>query len=44
MAEVRKGNQAVMAAIDGVGWLSRANDPRKIHTLWTNGEIDGISG
>lgn len=42
MAEVRKGNQTVMAAIDGVGWLSRANDLRKIHTLWTNGEIDGM--
>ena len=24
MADVRKGNQTVMAAIDGVGWLSRA--------------------
>jgi hypothetical protein len=42
MAEVRKGNQAVMAVIDGVGWLSRANDLRKLHTLWTNGEIDGM--
>jgi hypothetical protein len=42
MAEVRKGNQTVMAAIDGVGWLSRANDLRKIHTLWANGEIDGM--
>ena len=40
--EVRKGNQTVMAAIDGVGWLSRANDLRKIHTLWTNGDIDGM--
>ncbi len=42
MAEVRKGSQSVMAAIDGVGWLSRANDLRKIHTLWANGEIDGM--
>jgi hypothetical protein len=42
MAEVRKGNQTVMAAIDGVGWLSRANDLRKIHTLWASGEIDGM--
>lgn len=42
MAEVRKGSQTVIAAIDGVGWLSRANDLRKIHTLWTNGEIDGM--
>jgi hypothetical protein len=42
MAEVRNGNQTVMAAIDGVGWLSRANDLRKIHTLWTSGEIDGM--
>ncbi|HEX3959521.1 MAG TPA: hypothetical protein VHZ03_23295 [Trebonia sp.] len=42
MAEVRKGNQTVMAAIDGVGWLSRANDLRKIHALWASGEIDGM--
>jgi hypothetical protein len=42
MAEVRKGNQTVMAAIDGIGWLRRADDLRKIHTLWTNGEIDGM--
>ncbi|WP_300614282.1 hypothetical protein [Trebonia sp.] len=42
MAEVRKGSQTVMAAIDGVGWLSRANDLRRIYTLWANGEIDGM--
>ena len=41
-ASAQKGNQTVMAAIDGVGWLSRANDLRKIHTLWETGEIDGM--
>lgn len=42
MADVRKPSQFVMAVIDGIGWLSRANDLRKIHTLWVNGSIDGM--
>lgn len=41
MAEVRKGSQTVVAAIDGAGWLSRADDLRKLHTLWAI-EIDGM--
>jgi len=42
MADVRKPTQFVMAVIDGIGWLSRANDLRKIHALWESGQIDGM--
>lgn len=42
MADVRKPSQFVMAVIDGIGWLSRANDLRKIHALWASGQIDGM--
>lgn len=42
MADVRKPSQFVMAVIDGIGWLSRANDLRKIHALWQSGQIDGM--
>ncbi|TYL45026.1 hypothetical protein FXB39_20545 [Nocardioides sp. BGMRC 2183] len=42
MAAVRKPTQFVMAVIDGIGWLSRANDLRRIHALWAAGEIDGM--
>lgn len=42
MADVRKPSQFVMAVIDGIGWLSRANDLRRIHTLWVDGAIDGM--
>lgn len=42
MADVRKPSQFVMAVIDGIGWLSRANDLRKIHALWVSGQIDGM--
>lgn len=42
MADVRKPSQFVMAVIDGIGWLSRANDLRRLHSLWVNGSIDGM--
>lgn len=42
MADVRKPSQFVMAVIDGIGWLSRANDLRRLHTLWVEGAIDGM--
>lgn len=42
MANVRKPTQFVMAVIDGIGWLSRSNDLRKLHALWVSGQIDGI--
>lgn len=42
MADVRKPTQFVMAVIDGIGWLSRANDLRRLHGLWERGQIDGM--
>lgn len=42
MAEVRKPSQFVYAFIEGIGWLSRANDLRKVHSLWAEGAIDGM--
>lgn len=42
MASVRKPTQFVIAVIDGIGWLSRQSDLRRIHDLWSRGEIDGM--
>lgn len=42
MANVRKPTQFVMAVIDGIGWLSRSNDLRKLYALWESGQIDGM--
>lgn len=42
MAEVRRPSQTVMAVIDGIGWKSRISDLRRIHTLWSDGWIDGM--
>ena len=42
MAAVRDPRQFVYAVIDGIGWLSRQADLRRIHTLWTERDIDGV--
>lgn len=42
MAEVRLPRQYVMAAIDGIGWLSRRNDLLRIYQLWDNDFINGM--
>ncbi|MBK8460594.1 MAG: hypothetical protein WAS07_01600 [Micropruina sp.] len=42
MADVRRPTQFVFAVIDGIGWLSRANDLRKLYALWVSGQIDGM--
>lgn len=42
MASTRKPTQFVFAVVDGIGWLSRAADLRKMHTLWANNQIDGM--
>lgn len=42
MAEVRQPRQYIFAVVDGVGWLRRKNDLRKIHKLWTDNRIDGL--
>ncbi|MBO9049171.1 hypothetical protein [Curtobacterium flaccumfaciens] len=42
MANVRRPTQFVLAVIDGIGWKSRVSDLRKIHALWSTGDIDGM--
>jgi hypothetical protein len=42
MAEVRRPRQFVYAVVDGIGWLSRQADLRRIHTLAVEGSIDGL--
>lgn len=42
MAEVRDANQFVYAIVDGIGWLSRQSDLRRIHALWTQRAINGL--
>lgn len=42
MANVRRPTQFVIAVIDGIGWLSRQSDLRRIHNLWLRSEIDGM--
>ncbi|MEV8223861.1 MULTISPECIES: hypothetical protein [Dietzia] len=42
MAEVRTPSQFVYAVIDGVGWLSRTSDLRRLHALWLVRAIDGL--
>lgn len=42
MAAIRRPQQYVMAVIDGIGWKSRIADLRRIHTLWIDGDLDGM--
>lgn len=42
MASVRLPRQYVYAVIDGIGWLSRQSDLRRIFTLWETQAIDGL--
>lgn len=42
MADVRRSSQSVFAVIDGIGWLSRESDLKKIYDLWARGDIDGM--
>jgi hypothetical protein len=42
MAAIRRPTQFVMAVVDGIGWKSRVADLRRIHQLWTDGEINGM--
>jgi hypothetical protein len=42
MADVRDPTQFVYAVIDGMGWLSRQGDLRRIYDLWSNRSIDGL--
>jgi len=42
MANKRLPRQFVYAVFDGIGWLSRESDLRKVHDLWARGMIDGL--
>jgi len=42
MADVRKPTQFVYAIVDGIGWLRRKNDLRRIFELRETGAIDGL--
>lgn len=42
MADVREPRQFVYAVVDGIGWLGRQADLRRIHTLVTRRSIDGM--
>lgn len=42
MSHVRLPRQYTMAVVDGIGWLSRQADLRRIHALWDSNAIDGL--
>lgn len=42
MADIRLPAQFVFAVVDGIGWLSRKADLRRIHALWDTRQIDGL--
>lgn len=42
MATVRKPTQFVFAVIDGIGWLNRESDLKRLHEMWLTGQIDGM--
>jgi hypothetical protein len=42
MANIKKASQYVMAVIDGIGWVSRQADLKRIYALWTANDIDGM--
>ncbi len=42
MARVRLPRQFVFAVIDGIGWLSRKADLKRIYDSWVNQSIDGL--
>ncbi len=42
MARIRRPNQYVFVVVDGIGWIQRKADLRRIHTLWADGLIEGV--
>lgn len=42
IANVRYANQFVMAVVDGIGWLSRRGDFRRLHEMAETRRIDGL--
>ncbi|MFC4767859.1 hypothetical protein [Effusibacillus consociatus] len=42
MATVRRPSQYVFVVVDGIGWLSRQADLKRIYNLWQSNQIDGL--
>jgi hypothetical protein len=42
MGNVRLPRQYVFAVVDGIGWLGRQADLRRIHAMWVDHSIDGV--
>jgi hypothetical protein len=42
MASARQPKQFVFAFVDGIGWLGRQRDLKRIYDLWANRDIDGL--
>lgn len=42
MADVRLPRQAILAVVDGIGWLARQADLRRIHQMRATDQIDGL--
>lgn len=42
MVQVKTARQYIFAVVDGLGWLRRQGDLRRIHSLWERQLIDGL--
>jgi hypothetical protein len=42
MTRVRLPRQYVFAVVDGIGWLSRKADLKRIYDFWASQSIDGL--
>lgn len=42
MVNVHTPSQYLFAAVDGIGWKMRQSDLRRIHSLWTSKQIQGV--
>jgi len=42
MADVRLPRQFICAVVDGMGWLGRRSDLRRLYDLWETDAIDGL--
>lgn len=42
MVEVAASRQYIFAVVDGLGWMRRQGDLRRIHSLWEQQLIDGL--
>jgi hypothetical protein len=42
MADIRDATQFVFAVVDGIGWLNRQSDLRRIYDLWVKRSINGL--